>query len=598
MCIGVGEYKHLGALNNAVRDAEQVNAKLNDVPSCRSDIVKDPKTKIELVRKIRTLLEEPRLQEKPPELFCLYYAGHAFEHGAKVYLVPTDAKLERMVDDCEIECLSLDNLMQLLRDKLDLPVRDNKGKERAIVFVIILDSCRNAVADRSIGRDLACEVAPGSAPHKYTVFFSCSRTTTASDGPSGGHSPFARALLDAEGGFFAEGVTLRDTIYNVSRAVEKGTQQSPIEVRLAAIPQDFCICPKAVAQPDAVTVSARVLPEDVSEGAGSADTVTSQYEIVAYLKRQGLGRIAERVCEELGLEEIDDLRYIKTEGLNKLEWLEDVQKAKLLKLLKLCHQVSPRSNNCTAALLFRGTAAGWVGLRLAAMCIGVGAFFSRVGASFLLVWKPFFAVTGGDVHWYRSLFFSRTRPRHPDVEDASAETQVPRAASALQESKKQDFKTLVDKLGWKIRYEDQPQGGGFRARVVLTKLEGDTVELEWSETNQNKKDSQQAAAEIGLAYCEEQPMALLLVGDIRDCQVKLKTLVDKLRWKIKYAEDEDRSKPLSERFRLRVVLEKAEGDTVELEWSEAKQNKKDAQKAAAEISLAYFQKQPITLLLH
>ena len=180
-----------------------------------------------------------------------------------------------------------------------------------------------------------------------------------------------------------------------------------------------------------------------------------------------------------------------------------------------------------------------------------GGLFSRVGAFFSLVWKPFFCRRCALV-W--EPFF----PPHQSstgVEDASAETQVPGATIALQESKKQDFKTLADKLGWKIWYEDQPQGGGFRARVVLTKLEGDTVEHEWSEAKQNTKKAQQAAAEIGLEYCEEQPMALLLLGDIRDCQVDLKTFVDKLRWKIKYAEDEDRSKPLSERFRLRVVLE-------------------------------------------
>jgi hypothetical protein len=83
----------------------------------------------------------------------------------------------------------------------------------------------------------------------------------------------------------------------------------------------------------------RERPEDVSEGAGSADTATSEYEIVAYLKRRSLDRIAERVCEELGLEEIDDLRYVKTEGLSKVEWLKDVQKEKLL---KLCREVTAR----------------------------------------------------------------------------------------------------------------------------------------------------------------------------------------------------------------------------------------------------------------
>ncbi len=331
LCIGVGEYKHLGALNNAVRDAEQVNARLNNVPSCRSDIVKDPKTKIELKSKIRKRLEEPRLQEKPPELFCIYYAGHAFEHGAKVYLVPTDARLEHVVDDCDDECLSLDSLMQLLREKLDNPTRLKMGQDRAIVFVIVLDSCRNAAAGRSIGRDQACQVAPDSAPHKYTVFFSCSRTTTASDGPSGGHSPFARALLDAEGGFFAQGVTLRDAISNVSRAVEQGTQQIPIEVRITAIPPDFCIWTKPLAQPGPGSAAGSV---DVSEGAGAADMATFQYEIVEYLKKRGLGRIAERVGEDLGLEEIDDLKRVELEEIGQLEWLKPQQKKKLLELVR------------------------------------------------------------------------------------------------------------------------------------------------------------------------------------------------------------------------------------------------------------------------
>jgi hypothetical protein len=319
LCIGVGKYTHLGALNNAVRDAEQVNAKLNTVPSCRSDIVKDPKTKIELVRKIRKRLEEPRLQEKPPELFCLYYAGHAFEHGAKVYLVPTDAKLERMVD-CEIECLSLDSLMQLLRDTLDLPVRLNKGSERAMVFVIVLDSCRNAPADRSIGHDLACEVAPDSAPHKYAVFFSCSRTTTASDGPSGGHSPFAQALLDTESGFFAKGVTLRDAISNVSRAVEQGTQQSPIELHLTAIPQDFCICPKPVAQagPDPAAGSAGAKAEGLEHAVG-VEHIKRQVDadVLSLLRQHGFEDQAERLAEK-GVQSMLDFECLKEEEVKEL----------------------------------------------------------------------------------------------------------------------------------------------------------------------------------------------------------------------------------------------------------------------------------------
>ena len=46
MCIGVANYKYMSVLNNPVRDAEQVNKKLNAVPKCRSDTVIDPTTNL------------------------------------------------------------------------------------------------------------------------------------------------------------------------------------------------------------------------------------------------------------------------------------------------------------------------------------------------------------------------------------------------------------------------------------------------------------------------------------------------------------------------------------------------------------------------
>ena len=107
----MGKYTHIGPLGNAVRDAEQVNAKLNAVPRCRSNIVKDPKTPMDMVRSVRTFLDEPRLREEPPELCVLSYAGHSIQRAGEVYLVPTDAKLEDEAEDCAIECLSLGKLL-------------------------------------------------------------------------------------------------------------------------------------------------------------------------------------------------------------------------------------------------------------------------------------------------------------------------------------------------------------------------------------------------------------------------------------------------------------------------------------------------------
>jgi len=97
---------------------------------------------MDMVRSVRTFLDEPSLREEPPELFVLSYAGHSIQREGEVYLVPTDAELQNEAEDCAIECLSLGKLLQLLRDKLDVPVRQKLGEDRAIVFLVVLDSCR------------------------------------------------------------------------------------------------------------------------------------------------------------------------------------------------------------------------------------------------------------------------------------------------------------------------------------------------------------------------------------------------------------------------------------------------------------------------
>jgi hypothetical protein len=79
---------------------------------------------------------------------------------------------------------------------------------------------------------------------------------------------------------------------------------------------------------------AQELPSWTGVVSVSGRNVTSQHEIVAYLKRRGLSRIAERVCEDLGLEEIDDLKRVELEEIGQLEWLKPPQKKKLLELVR------------------------------------------------------------------------------------------------------------------------------------------------------------------------------------------------------------------------------------------------------------------------
>ena len=107
----------------------------------------------------------------------------------------------------------------------------------------------------------------------------------AADGQQGSHSPLVLGLLDRQSGIFAPGVSLEQGIKNACKAVEElsgvDIRQSPTDMKLYHV-RDFTLHPAAAER-----------TQDVSEGAGSADTPTYQYEIVAYLKKKGLQRIAE-----------------------------------------------------------------------------------------------------------------------------------------------------------------------------------------------------------------------------------------------------------------------------------------------------------------
>jgi hypothetical protein len=69
-----------------------------------------------------------------------------------------------------------------------------------------------------------------------------------------------------------------------------------------------------------------------------------------------------------------------------------------------------------------------------------------------------------------------------------------------------------------------------KALKALIPASSVSLSTEWSEAKQHRKDAQKSVAEIGLAYVEAG------LEDSRQESKKqgLKTLVDKLRWKIKY----------------------------------------------------------------
>ena len=304
LCIGVDDYQHMGQLQNAVRDAETVNRALRRMVGCYSEAIHNPKTATELRHQLRTHLQKPDLAKEPPELFVVYYAGHGFLQHGKMWLVPAHAHIRDPDEDLPHECLSLNDLLEMLRRHLDQPVQNQFGAGRAVVFLVVLDACRVQLArgDFSFDGLQALEPDAKEAPRKYKILFSCSRKTTASDGPSGGHSPFAAAMCDVNVGLFAEGVALRDAIESVSRAVQSsaGGQAPTVLGRPDALPSDFCINPRS-----AGTVAGRRKKREADE------------ELLAVLRETGLEKERDWLAEH-GVRCVEDVESLREEDLAEL----------------------------------------------------------------------------------------------------------------------------------------------------------------------------------------------------------------------------------------------------------------------------------------
>jgi hypothetical protein len=114
---------------------------------------------------------------------------------------------------------------------------------RQVTFVLVVDACRVAEMDQAT-LSSSLEPQAASAPKKWALCFSCSRDSTASDGPQGAHSPFAQELLDEKAGIFAAGVPLKGGLEEACRRMREQHQgQDPMPVGLHSIKEDWCFYP-------------------------------------------------------------------------------------------------------------------------------------------------------------------------------------------------------------------------------------------------------------------------------------------------------------------------------------------------------------------
>ena len=233
-CIGIADYARSTAapLGNTLKDAERIYHEINMLPGCRAALLRNPKSKEEIYKRMRYDFLD-YLARKPPEVVLIYHAGHGMQVHNDVYLIPASAACSDE-HDLKQTCLSHLHVFEWLRQFVDTPA---KSLYKKVHFMQILDICRDRVTqDTSV-----LDPDASAAPELWSICFSTSRGSVAADGDSNSHSPMAQALLDPAEGIFAPGVCLRQGIENACEHIRQTISQRPLMCGLEKLPHNFCL---------------------------------------------------------------------------------------------------------------------------------------------------------------------------------------------------------------------------------------------------------------------------------------------------------------------------------------------------------------------
>jgi hypothetical protein len=127
-----------------------------------------------------------RIKAETADMAVVYFAGHGLELEGQNFLVPVDAELEH-VGRIPFETILLDNILSVVGAS-------------SLLRLVILDACRDnpfsgrtrgLQGTRSFGSGLS-NIEPGG---NTLVAYAAKHGTKARDGPLGGNSPYAEALL-------------------------------------------------------------------------------------------------------------------------------------------------------------------------------------------------------------------------------------------------------------------------------------------------------------------------------------------------------------------------------------------------------------------
>lgn len=178
LVIGIDHYEHteyFSVLNCAVNDAKSVAEEMADLKiDVTTSLDDDEETTIlyyeDFIRKIGA---------ESPQVAIFYFAGHGEMVNRQDSLI-----LKNAFRSSKGETILLKHSLQVDTILQDMRANGNQ------MNILILDACRTMARGASGAREVSLKV-----PYQSFIAYSTSVGCTASDGTSGGHSPFAAALL-------------------------------------------------------------------------------------------------------------------------------------------------------------------------------------------------------------------------------------------------------------------------------------------------------------------------------------------------------------------------------------------------------------------
>ncbi len=209
LVVGNGDYKHSGALANAVGDAKAIAAKLRKLGFDVSENYDQSRGEMRAALR----LFNQKLAAEPNPVAVVFYAGHGIQRNGENYLIPTDADIGKAF---EIEDASI-NLRHVL---------DAMSEARPALSVLMLDACRNNPFERRIQGNTRSSLFRGAGLAAIdgiqgtVLSYATEPGSVAVDG-YGDHSPYTEAVLSH---IATPGLSVQDMLNQVGLSVVKTTR--------------------------------------------------------------------------------------------------------------------------------------------------------------------------------------------------------------------------------------------------------------------------------------------------------------------------------------------------------------------------------------